>query len=78
MTEPINEASQTLVGETDFGAIVFGTLISNHGVMGIPLNFEYPHEEREHNIVRLSQNLKLVLTTTSSKYIIDQKLVICK
>jgi len=75
MTEPINEASQNLVGETNFGDIVFGTLISNHGFMGIPLNFEYPHEEREHNIVRLSQNLKLVLTTTSSKYIIDQKFV---
>ena len=71
LTAPINSASESLVGVTDFGKIVFDTLISNKHIMGIPLNFNYQIRDKGHILVRLSKNLKLVLIAEST-YKADQ------
>jgi hypothetical protein len=74
ITSSINDASQTLLNETDFGTIVFGTLISNK--IPIPLVFkEDGRGDIVHNNLNLSYNLKLILTRDVIQYIIDQTVI---
>jgi hypothetical protein len=73
ITSSINDASLYLIEETDFGKIVFGTLISNR--IPIPLDFNDNDIRYEHNNLELSSKLKLILTKEASIYHVDQTLL---